>query len=63
MRIGIGVCNQKHTHIELVDEIVAQGKVAIPLSGKERVLFTPDWGFASFADNPILPDKIAEAKL
>ena len=63
MRIGIGVCNQKHTHIESVDEIVAQGKVAIPLSGKERVLFTPDWGFASFADTPILPDKIAEAKL
>lgn len=63
MRIGIGVCNQKHTHVESVDEIVAQGKLAIPLFGKERVLFTPDCGFATFADNPISSDKIAEAKL
>jgi 5-methyltetrahydropteroyltriglutamate--homocysteine methyltransferase len=62
MRIGIGVCNQKHTHVESVDEIVAKGKLASPLFGKERVLFTPDCGFATVADDPILSDKIAKAK-
>ncbi len=63
MRIGIGVCNQKHAHVESVDEIVAKGELAIQLFGKERVLFTPDCGFATFADNPISSDKIAEGKL
>ena len=63
MRIGIGVCNQKHAHVESIDEIVAKGERAIQLFGKERVLFTPDCGFATFADNPISSDKIAEAKL
>ncbi|MFN0163086.1 MAG: 5-methyltetrahydropteroyltriglutamate--homocysteine methyltransferase [Burkholderiales bacterium] len=63
MRIGIGVCNQKHAHVEPVDEIVAKGERAIQLFGRERVLFTPDCGFATFADNPIASDKIAEAKL
>ena len=63
MRIGIGVCNQKHAHIEPLDEIVAKGEHAIQLFGRDRVLFTPDCGFATFADNPIASDRIAEAKL
>jgi 5-methyltetrahydropteroyltriglutamate--homocysteine methyltransferase len=63
MRIGIGVCNQKHAQIESVEEIIAKGERAIQLFGKERVLFTPDCGFATFADNPISSDKIAQAKL
>ncbi len=63
MRIGIGVCNQKHAHVESVDEVVAKAEHAIQLFGKERVLFTPDCGFATFADNPIASDKVAEAKL
>ena len=28
-RIGVGVCNQKHNHIESVDEIVGKGEHAI----------------------------------
>ena len=63
MRIGIGVCNQKHAHVESVEAIIAKGERAIQLFGKDRVLFTPDCGFATFADNPIASDKIAEAKL
>jgi 5-methyltetrahydropteroyltriglutamate--homocysteine methyltransferase len=63
MRIGIGVCNQKHAQIESVEEIIAKGERAIQLFGKDRVLFTPDCGFATFADNPISSDKIAQAKL
>lgn len=63
IRIAVGVCNQKHTHIESVDEIVAKGSRAISLFGAERVLFCPDCGFATFADNPISTAVIAEQKL
>ncbi|MFN0302467.1 MAG: 5-methyltetrahydropteroyltriglutamate--homocysteine methyltransferase [Burkholderiales bacterium] len=63
MRIGVGVVNQKHARIETVDEIVKKGEQAIQLFGRDRVLFCPDCGFATFADNPVSSDKIAEAKL
>lgn len=63
IRVGVGVCNQKHAHVESVEEIVAKGEDAIRLFGRERVLFHPDCGFATFADNPIASDRIAEGKL
>ena len=62
-RIGVGACNQKHAQIESVESIVAHGEHAIQLFGAERVLLTPDCGFATFADNPVSSDAIAEAKL
>ncbi|MFN8548086.1 MAG: hypothetical protein U0527_09010 [Candidatus Eisenbacteria bacterium] len=62
-RIGVGVVNQKHSEVESVEEIVARGAHAIDLFGKERVLFNPDCGFATFADNPVASAKVAEAKL
>jgi 5-methyltetrahydropteroyltriglutamate--homocysteine methyltransferase len=63
VRIGVGVVNQKHPSIESVDDIVAKGERAINLFGKDRVMFCPDCGFATFADNPVSSDKVAEAKL
>ena len=36
---------------------------AIDLFGEERVLLTPDCGFATFADNPVASSDVAEAKL
>ena len=63
MRIGVGVVNQKHERVESVDEIVARGRRAIELFGAERVLLTPDCGFATFADNPISSPRVAEDKL
>lgn len=63
MRIAAGVCNQKHTRVESVDEIVAKGERAIALFGKDRVLLCPDCGFATFADNPISSAQVAEQKL
>jgi 5-methyltetrahydropteroyltriglutamate--homocysteine methyltransferase len=63
VRIGVGICNQKHAHIESLDEVLDKGERAIQLFGKERVLFTPDCGFATFADNPLASEKIAEQKL
>jgi len=63
MRIGIGACNQKHAHVESVDHIVAHVERAVQLFGADRVLLTPDCGFATFADNPVSSESIAEAKL
>lgn len=63
MRIGIGSCNQKHAHVESVDSIVAHVERAIDLFGAERLLLTPDCGFATFSDNPLNSDRVAEAKL
>ena len=62
-RIGIGVVNQKVSAIEAADDIVARMKNAIRLFGRERVMFHPDCGFATFADNPICPATAAEGKL
>jgi 5-methyltetrahydropteroyltriglutamate--homocysteine methyltransferase len=63
LRIGIGSCNQKHAHVESVESIVAHVERAIALFGAERLLLTPDCGFATFADNPLNSDRVAEAKL
>lgn len=62
-RVGVGVVNQKVPHVEPVDAIVARGREAIRLLGGDRVLLTPDCGFATFADNPIASAAIAERKL
>ena len=62
-RIGVGVLNQKSPEVETVDEVVQRGREAINRLGRERVLFTPDCGFATFADNPITAAEIAEGKL
>ncbi len=62
-RIGVGVVNQKLDRIEEVEEIVASGRKAIHLFGKERVLLTPDCGFATFADNPVSSARVAEEKM
>lgn len=62
-RIGVGVVNQKLERVETVEEIFAKARKAIQLFGKERVLLTPDCGFATFADNPVASAQVAEAKL
>ena len=62
-RIGVGVVNQKRADVESVEEILARAEAAVRLFGAERVLLTPDCGFATFADNPISSSTIAEAKL
>jgi 5-methyltetrahydropteroyltriglutamate--homocysteine methyltransferase len=62
-RIGVGVVNQKHDRVETVDEIVIRARMAIELFGAERVLLTPDCGFATFADSPVASARIAEDKL
>ncbi len=63
LRIGVGIVNQKKPSVETVDEIVARGREAIRIFGADRVLFTPDCGFATFADNPVSSATTAEQKL
>jgi len=62
-RIGVGVVNQKLDQAESVDEIVARARRAIDVFGAERVLLTPDCGFATFADSPVSSAVVAEKKL
>ena len=62
-RVGIGVVNPKHDRVEPVEEITARGRRAIALFGAERVVLTPDCGFATFADNPVASPDVAKAKL
>ena len=62
-RIGVGVVNQKLDAVEDVNEIHRRISRAADLFGRERVLLTPDCGFATFADNPVTSTSIAEAKL
>ena len=62
-RIGVGVVNPKNPAVESV-EMVREGIArAVNLLGEERVLLTPDCGFATFADNPVASARTAEAKL
>ncbi len=62
-RIGVGVVNQKLDRVETASEIAARARTALGALGADRVLLTPDCGFATFADNPIAPPAIAESKL
>ena len=62
-RIGVGIVNQKLERVEPVEEIEARVREAIHMFGSDRVLFTPDCGFATFADNPLASSRIAEEKL
>jgi 5-methyltetrahydropteroyltriglutamate--homocysteine methyltransferase len=62
-RIGVGVVNQKLERVETPEEIVAQARQAVELFGADRVLLTPDCGFATFADSSVASARVAEDKL
>jgi 5-methyltetrahydropteroyltriglutamate--homocysteine methyltransferase len=62
-RLGLGVVNPKDPAIEPVEMIEARMRAAIDRFGRERVVFHPDCGFATFADNPVASAAAAEGKL
>ena len=62
-RIGVGVVNPKDPVVEPVEAIAERIARAVNLLGEERVLLTPDCGFATFADNPVASVRTAEDKL
>lgn len=63
VRVGVGVVTQKAQKVESADEIARRIEQALSVLGADRVVFTPDCGFATFADNPIVSAEVAEAKL
>lgn len=62
-RIGVGLVNQKDQVVDPLEVVLARARRAVDLFGTERVLFNPDCGFATFADNPIVDAEVAEAHL
>ena len=62
-RIAVGVVNPKDPAVEPAGEVRERIARAVNLFGRERVLLTPDCGFATFADNPVASARAAEAKL
>ncbi len=62
-RIGVGIVNPKLPSVEGADVLEARIQRAITVFGADRVLLTPDCGFATFADNPVSSATTAEAKL
>lgn len=62
-RIGIGVVDPKDTDIESVATVYARADQAVAIFGPERVLLTPNCGFAPYAARPLTTAAIAEAKL
>lgn len=63
LRIGVGVVNPKLDIAEPAEAILARMRRAIAAFGRDRVVFTPDCGFATFADNPVAAPAVAEQKL
>jgi len=61
--LGLGMVNPKSEVIESVEEIVKKATKAANLFGPRRLLLNPDCGFATFADSPLAPSEIAEAKM
>ena len=62
-RLAVGVVNQKLDEVESPEVIAARARRAIEIFGAERVLLTPDCGFATFADSPVASALAAEQKL
>ena len=62
-RLGVGVVNQKLPLAEAADVVGQRIARAVDLFGAERLLLHPDCGFATFADNPICCNSLAEDKL
>lgn len=62
-RIGVGVVNPKLDRVEPIEEILETVRKAAGIFGPERLLLTPDCGFATFADHPVNAARVAEAKL
>ena len=62
-RIGLGMVDQKCQSVEAPDQVAAQVERALRCFGQDRLMLTPDCGFATFADNPIASTEVARAKL
>ena len=62
-RICVGVLNQKLQELEPVEAVEERIERAMDTFGADRVVFSTDCGFATFADNPIVAANLAEQQL
>ncbi len=62
MRVGVGLLNPRQSAAESEDEVWSRARRAVDVLGKDRVLFNPDCGFATFAANPVATLMEAERK-
>lgn len=62
-RVCVGVLNQKQQALEPTEDVVARIAAAVEAFGTDRVLLSTDCGFATFADNPIVADRLAQQQL
>jgi 5-methyltetrahydropteroyltriglutamate--homocysteine methyltransferase len=63
VRVGVGVVDQKQARVEPASAVAARARRAVAILGEDRVLLTPDCGFATFADTSITAPDVAEAQL
>ncbi|MCA9803658.1 MAG: 5-methyltetrahydropteroyltriglutamate--homocysteine methyltransferase [Cyanobacteria bacterium HKST-UBA02] len=63
IRVGAGMVNPKSPETETVDDILRRIERAASVLGAERLLLTPDCGFATFCDSPVCSRDGARAKL
>jgi len=63
LRVGIGLVNPKNPNVESFDQVLGKAETALNLIGGDRLLLTPDCGFATFADNPVATAEAARLKL
>lgn len=62
-RVCVGVLNQKKQELEPVEVVEQRIAEAVELFGRDRVFFSTDCGFATFADNPIVAQRLAQQQL
>ena len=63
LRLGLGLVNPKLDKLEREDLVTKRVEQAMAWFGPERLLLTPDCGFATFSSSPLASQKMAQAKL
>ena len=63
LRLGLGLVNPKLDSLEREEMVTKRVEQAMAWFGPERLLLTPDCGFATFSTSPLASQKMAQAKL
>lgn len=64
--LALGMVNQKTDHIEVMEDIIREVEMVLPLMGNlsnRKLHLVPDCGFATFADSPVSGYEVAVKKL
>ncbi|MDD2867838.1 cobalamin-independent methionine synthase II family protein [Neomegalonema sp.] len=61
--LGLGVVNPRIDHVESVEEILNRAEEALRWLPPERLMLTPDCGFATFANRPMNVEEVIGRKV